>query len=169
MPMSCAPRDKACAVRKGPGGGSKADEPSSPGFYMILVRRPSTARHKHQPTAPPNHLAPVLSQAAGDLLSSSPSCPASSSRHGEGSQARAALHINTLLGGVPEELLSHAARAAQDCCSCSRGAGRAVGTGRAGHLSGGARRARGVSPGSAASFRPSTHLRGSRSHVRASG
>ena len=168
MPTSCAPRDKACAVCRVAGGGSKADEPSSPSFYMILVRRPSTARHRHLPAATPDNRAPVLRQAAGVLLSSSTCCRASTFTHGQGLQGQATPILNTLLGGVPEELLGHAARAAQGCCSCARAAGRAVGTRRAGQLSGGACRARGVSCGSAVSFRPSTHLRGPTRHVRAS-
>ena len=169
MPTSCAPRDKACAVCRVAGGGSKADEPSSPSFYMILVRRPSTARHKHLPAATPDNLAPVLRQAAGILLSSSTCCRASTFTHGQGLQGQATPILNTLLGGVPEELLGHAARAAHGCCSGSRAAGRALGIEWTGQVSGEAGRARLVSRSSPVGFWPSAHLRGSRSHVRASG
>ena len=168
MPTSCAPRDKACAVRKGPGGGSKADEPSSPAFYMILVRRPSTARHKHQPTAPPNHLAPVLSQAAGALLSSSTSCRARTLSHGKLPEARAALQLNTAKHGVHEEHKSSRLRAAQGYCSGLQAARLAAGTARTGPVDGVVCRVRVCSRASPVGFRPSTHLRGPTRHVRAS-
>ena len=169
MPTSCAPRDKVCAVRRDPDGGSKADEPSSPAFYMILVRRPSTARHKHLPTAPPNHLAPVLSQAAGALLSSCTSCRASTLAHGEGPQARAALHLNAVKHGVPKELKSSRRRGAQGCCRGAQAAGLAAGTSLAGPGDAGVCRVCCDSRGCRVGFWPSAHLRGTWRHVRASG
>ena len=169
MPTCRAPLDKACAVRRYSGGGNHADGPSSPFFYIIFWVRPSAPSSKLMPTAPPDKRTPVLRQAAGALPSSSTCCRASTLTHRQGLQGQATSTLNTLLGGVLEELLGHAARAAQGCCGYSRAAERAVGTERAGQLSGGARRSRGMSRGSAASFRPSTHSRGPSSHVRASG
>ena len=169
MPTSRAPLDKACADRRCSGGGNNTDGPSSPSFYIIFKVRPSAPWPKLVPTAPPDYCAHVLLQAAGALFSSSTCCRQRTLTHGEGLQGQAAPTLHTPLGGMPEELLGHAARAAQGCYSCSRAAGRAVGTGRAGQLRGGAGRARGVCRGSPVGFRPSTHSRGPRRHVCASG
>ena len=160
MPTSCAPVDKACAVRRGHGGGNKAEEPSSPSFYMILVRRPSVACHKLLPTAPPNQLAPVLSQAAGALLSSCTSYRASTLTRGEAPQARAALHLNAVKHGVPEELKSSRRRAVQGCCSGAQAADLAAGTPLAGPGDVVVCRVRCDSRGCRVGFWPSAHLRG---------
>ena len=124
---------------------------------------------KLMPTAPPDHCAPVLPQAAGALPLSSTSCCRRTLAHKQGLQVQTTLPLNTLFGGVPEELLGRAARAAQGCCSWSQAAGRAVGTRWAGHLSGEAGRAHRESRGCRVGFQPSAHLRGPRRHVRASG
>ena len=169
MPTPRTPHDKACAVRRDAGGGSRAEEPSSSSFYIILKVRPSAPSPKLMPTAPPDHCAPVLPQAAGALPLSSTSCCRRTLAHKQGLQVQTTLPLNTLFGGVPEELLGRAARAAQGCCSWSQAAGRAVGTRWAGHLSGEAGRAHRESRGCRVGFQPSAHLRGPRRHARASG
>ena len=169
MPASRALPNKACAVRRCSGGGSYVNEPSSPSFYMIMVCCPSAPRQKLLPTAGPNHLAPVLSQAAGALLSSCTSCRASTLAHGEGPQARAALHLNAVKHGVPEELKSSRRRGAQGCCRGAQAAGLAAGTSLAGPGDAGVCRVCCDSRGCRVGFWPSAHLRGPRSHVRASG
>ena len=169
MPTPRTPHDKACAVRRDAGGGSRAEEPSSSSFYIILKVRPSAPSPKLMPTAPPDHCAPVLPQAAGALPLSSTSCCRRTLAHKQGLQVQTTLPLNTLFGGVPEELLGRAARAAQGCCSWSQAAGPAVGTGWAGHLTGETGRARRESRGCRVGFRALAHSRGSRSHVCTSG
>ena len=106
MPTFLTPHDKACAVHRDAGGGNRAEEQSSPSFYIILKVRPSAPSPKLVPTTPPHHCTPVLSQAAGALPSSSPSCYRRTLTHGQRLQVQTTSPLNRLLGGVPEELLA---------------------------------------------------------------
>ena len=105
MPTFRAPLDKACAVHRCSGGGNKAYGPSSPSSYIILKVRPPAPSPKLVPTAPPDHCSAVLPQAAGALPSSSTSCCRRTLTHGQGPPVQTTPILNTLFGGMPEELL----------------------------------------------------------------
>ena len=160
MPTSRAPLDKACADRRCCGGGNNTDGPSSPSFYIIFKVRPSAPSPKLVRTTPSDHRAPVLSQAAGALLSSCTSYRASTLTRGEAPQARAALHLNAVKHGVPEELKSSRRRAVQGCCSGAQAADLAAGTPLAGPGDVVVCRVRCDSRGCRVGFWPSAHLRG---------
>ena len=116
-PLSRAAVSRCAHVPHTPGQGLRCSQVFwwwQPGRWVILSVllhhplwvRPSAPSSKLMPTAPPDKRTPVLRQAAGALPSSSTCCRASTLTHRQGLQGQATSTLNTLLGGVLEELLA---------------------------------------------------------------